>query len=630
MKHLVKIYRIMLRHWGYLVGGLVFMLGFAVLSGVSITMAIPLFDYVFKRPSGAVITNTSIPLLLENLGRMLAAQAGRHGLTGLFGSGHSLALWSEVKNVFLATDPYLLLVAICGALLVVIFIKNIFYYCHRVLFASLRGKTVIDARAMIYRKYLSQSLAFFNKTSVGDALIRITSDIKTMNDLCVDSTFDIFRNTLLLAVYICTALLINPRLFLVSILLFPLYSLVVGLLGRKIKKYARRLRHQSVRLFSTITERLYNMPIVKAFSREEHEYRTFQAINLKYYEFWRKSVIYSAINQPLSEINGTVVGVIVLLIGGHQVLSGASTLGKFTAFLFAVFSILNPIKQLTKAYMDFKKAMVSIERIGEILELREEIVEPAVPVRKEGFTSGLELRNIGFAYQGGPPVLKGVSLTITKGERVAIVGRSGAGKTTLVNLLPRLYDVSAGQILIDSVPVKDLAIKDLRTLFGLVTQESILFSDTIANNIRYGSLKPVTDAQVREAARIAYADEFIRQLPRQYDEMLNPKASNLSGGQKQRLCIARAIVGDPPILIFDEATSALDSEAEQKVQQAIERATANRTVIVIAHRLATVLSADKIVVLKEGKIVGLGSHPELLKSCDQYRTLYELQFKDQG
>ncbi len=225
-------------------------------------------------------------------------------------------------------------------------------------------------------------------------------------------------------------------------------------------------------------------------------------------------------------------------------------------------------------------------------------------------------------------VLKNISFDVTKGEQVAIIGGSGSGKTTLVNLLSRMYDKNSGEILIDEIPIENIKLKDLRRLFGTVTQESILFSDSISNNIRYGSLNDISDQEIIKAANIAYADEFIEKCPDKYDAVLGTKASNLSGGQKQRLCIARAIVGDPPILIFDEATSALDTEAEQKVQRAIEQATKNRTVIVIAHRLSTILSSDKIVVLDNGQIVGIDTHKELLKSCERYKTLYKLQFAD--
>ncbi|MCK4696217.1 MAG: ABC transporter ATP-binding protein, partial [Candidatus Cloacimonetes bacterium] len=304
------------------------------------------------------------------------------------------------------------------------------------------------------------------------------------------------------------------------------------------------------------------------------------------------------------------------------------TSGLFITFLLAIFSMLHPMKKITKAYTDIRKALVSLDRISVILNRQSEIVDSPSAIEKKSFENKIEFKDVSFSYDEQMEVLKNISFDVKKGEQVAIIGGSGSGKTTLVNLLSRMYDKNSGEILIDEIPIENIKLKDLRRLFGTVTQESILFSDSISNNIRYGSLNDISDQEIIKAANIAYADEFIEKYPDKYDAVLGTKASNLSGGQKQRLCIARAIVGDPPILIFDEATSALDTEAEQKVQRAIEQATKNRTVIVIAHRLSTILSSDKIVVLDNGQIVGIGIHKELLKSCERYKTLYKLQFAD--
>jgi subfamily B ATP-binding cassette protein MsbA len=379
-------------------------------------------------------------------------------------------------------------------------------------------------------------------------------------------------------------------------------------------------------------EEVFNgIKIVKSYSKEDHEMDKFAKENHNFYSSWLKSHLYQAVNVPLSEFNGTLTGVIVLLIGGRMVLDPGTALsfGAFTAFLFAVFSILHPMKELTKYYTEIRRALVSLERVFEILNKKSNITESENAVEKKNFTDKLQIEKLNFKYEN-TTILKDINLDITKGEKIALVGVSGGGKTTLVNLIERFYDPNEGSIKIDGTDIRQIKLKDLHNMFGTVTQESVLFNETVENNIRYGSNKELTFEDVKRAAKTAYADEFIERLENGYQTMLSPRASNLSGGQRQRLCIARAVVGDPPILIFDEATSALDSEAEQKVQKAIEMATKDRTVIVIAHRLSTILNSDRIVVIDKGEISGIGSHDELVISNEKYKMLYNIQFKDNG
>jgi len=630
MKNLLKLYKIMLRYWGYLVVGIIFMFGYAALSGVSLTMVIPLFDYVFTQRTTATVYNT-----LSQFSDAMGAIAARFlvQLKYVFSFHETAAfkpLLAELKTILSLTDPLLLLYIICAAVVILTLVKNIFYYVNKVMFANLRGKTILSIRNVMFEKYLRQSLAFFQLNKVGDSIVRMVSDVDIVNDRLIFSMFNIIRNLILLLVYTGIAISINARLFLLSLLVLPVFSVLLTLLGRKVKKYSQRIQTKFSDMFSNIEEVLNNIRIVKAFSREEWELDKFKKINRKYFVFWRKSVIYAGINVPLSELSGSILGVLIIVVGGRLILAPGSSfqLGEFTAFLLAIFSMQHPIKELTKGYANIKKAQVSLDRIFYILNQKSEIKNPDNPISKQTFDHSIVLKNVSFAYDGKAEVLKNISLEIKKGEKVAFVGSSGAGKTTLVNLIPRMYDVTAGEILIDGININRIDLKDLRMLFGTVTQDSILFSDTVANNIRYGSLQELSDEFIREAAKISYADEYIDKLPHQYEEMLHQKGANLSGGQKQRLCIARAIINNPPILIFDEATSALDTESEQKVQQAIDHATKNRTVLVIAHRLSTVLSADKIVVLDKGEIVGIGKHEELLKSCGRYQTLYRLQFED--
>lgn len=631
MKNIARLYKIMLRYWVYLVVGLIFMFGYAALSGVTVTMVIPLFDNVFgKHEAGIIYRNWSdlwpaIGQLMTDLGTQIK------NVFSFSRASNFQLLGDELEQILSQTEPLFLLYLICATVIFITLLKNLFFYINKIMFANLRGKTIMSIRNAMFEKYLSQSLAFFNINKAGDSIVRMINDVDIVNDMLLFPLVNnVVRDVVLMSVFIGIAVSINLRLFLYSLIILPLFSLLLALLGKKVKKYSRRIQIKFSDMFSNIEEVLNNMRIVKAFSRENWELEKFKQINRKYFVFWRRSVIYAGINVPLSELTGTLIGVVIILLGGSLMLSPDSTfkLGSFTAFLLAIFSMQHPVKELTQAYANIKKAQVSLDRIFYVLMQKSEIKNSDHPIPKKSFDKNIVFNNVSFAYDNETEVLKNISFEINKGEKVAFVGSSGSGKTTLVNLLPRMYDITQGEILIDDINIKEIELKDLRMLFGTVTQDSILFSDTIANNIRYGSLQDIAEELVWEAARISYADEFIDNFPNRYDEMLHQKGANLSGGQKQRLCIARAIVSNPPILIFDEATSALDTESEQKVQQAIDQATQNRTVLVIAHRLSTVLSADKIVVIDKGRIVGIGKHAELLKTCPRYQTLYRLQFDD--
>jgi ATP-binding cassette, subfamily B, bacterial MsbA len=628
MKNIIRLYRYMLKYWAYMIAGLIFMLGFAVFSGISITMAIPFFDYIFTDIRQDVVY-TSFPQFYQAIRTIIVNfQSQEQQIFSIFQKEIYQPLGEEIGKVLSNTDQMLLLWIIGIMILILILLKNIFFYGNKIMFANLRGRTIKDIRDIIFHKYLFQSLSFFGKNKIGDSLVRIVSDVKIVSDMFIKSIFTALQDLLLLIVNTIIALLINPKLFLISLVLFPIFSYILGFLGRKIKKYAKRIQKQSSEMFSNVDETLSSMRIVKGFAREDYEMLKFQNINNKHFSFWKRSILYAAVNTPLSELNSTLMGVIVMIIGGSQVLTPNSTFsaGLFVTFLLAMFSMLHPMKKITTAYTEIRKAMVSLDRISEILDRTSEIKEKKNAVSISEFNDKIRFQNVSFAYEEGKYVLENISFSVLKGEKVALIGSSGSGKTTCVNLLPRMYDKTSGNIYIDDIPIENIKLKDLRMLFGTVTQESILFTDTVKNNISYGSLKEVSDEDISRAAKIAYADEFIEKLPNKYDQLLNTKASNLSGGQKQRLCIARAVVGDPPILIFDEATSSLDTEAEQKVQKAIEQATKDRTVIMIAHRLSTVLSSDKIIVFDQGKIIGMGKHEELLESCERYKILYNLQF----
>ena len=628
--NLIQIYRMMFRYWHILLMGLVAMLLYALFSGISITLVIPLFDYVFRASPVPVQYHDAGAFIQELLGRIGGFFAETGSVFSIRNLNDLTPLWESIKDLMQHTDSLALLWVICGFVVVTIILKNIFFYIHRVLLISLRGNTVRDVRNLMFSKYMGQSLEFYNQHRVGDAIVRMVNDVNIVSDQFIRSILDALRDVISIAVYLRIALLLNPRLLLYSVIIVPLFTLMVSVLGKKIKKYSKRIQAQLSNMFSAVEEALNSMKIVKAFRREESEYHNFKAINNAHLSQWKKAQYYTTLNVPITELNTVAMGVVVIILGGELILSPGSTfsLGDFTAFLFALFSMLHPLKSLTQIYIEIKKALVSLERISAVMNREPTVVDAVDAVEKHGFEKSIEFSKVSFYYEPGKPVIQDFDLVIHKGEKVALVGSSGGGKTTLANLLNRMYDVKEGSIKIDGVDVRQIKLSHLRKLFGVVTQDSLLFTRSLRDNIAYGSLEPVSDEQLRRAAEIANADEFIQQYPGQYDGILQSKGSNLSGGQRQRLCIARAIVGDPPILIFDEATSALDTENEQKVQQAIDEATQNRTVILIAHRLSTILKADKIVVIEQGRIVGQGTHAELMESCPRYQYLYNLQFSN--
>ncbi len=623
MKNIVYIYKVMLKYWVSFVFGVIFMLGYALFSGISVMMAMPLLDYVFKNTNRIITYKTSSDFF-NAIFKVVTEYFSQNGLS--INKKIAMPYFLRLKDILSKSDPVMLLWIIGFSVLTMILIKNIFFFGKRVLFANLRGKTIRDIRNKMFEKYLYQSIMFLNKNKIGDSLVRMVSDVKIISDFFINSFFDLFQAILLLLVYLRLAAYLNLKLFFITLLIVPFFSILITYLGKKIKKYAKRIQRQSSTMFSNVEEVLNGIKIVKLFSGEDREMSIFKKINEKHFKYWRKSLVYSSFNVPISELNGTIIGVIILIVGGKQVLDPkiSFSFGAFTSFLLAIFSSLHPLKVITKTYTSIKKAMVSVDRVFAILNSKNQLTESPNPVSKKDFTDKIKIKNLSFAINE-KPILKDINFEINKGEKIAIVGKSGAGKTTLINLLTRIYDATKGEILIDNINIKKIKIKDLRKLFGVVTQEPILFNMTVEDNIIYGR-EGLTEQDVKKACKIAYADEFIEKFPKKYKHILDNKATNLSGGQKQRLCIARAIVNNPPILIFDEATSSLDTESEKRVQDALTQAQKNRTVVVIAHRLSTILSADKILVMDDGKIICMGTNKELLENCELYKKLHKLQF----
>ncbi|MDD5316596.1 MAG: ABC transporter ATP-binding protein [Candidatus Cloacimonetes bacterium] len=626
--NLILLYRMMFRYWPYILAGLVSMALYALFSGVSITALIPLFDFVFN-PNKPELIYHNAPQVFSAIKAAVAEFFATEGSIWQISSLKELApLWEDLKEVMMYSESLSLLYLLCLFIVIVIVLKNLAYFANRSFFVLLRGRTIRDMRGHMFHRYLNQSLEFYGKNQVGDAIVRMVNDVEIVSNQFIFATFNSIRDLSTVIVYMYIAIYLNPKLFAYSILVVPLLTFTIGFLGKKIKKYSRRIQNQISAMFSAVEEVLNSIKIVKAFRREDEEYKAFRKINNRHQKLWQKAQIYSAMNVPLSELNSAITGVVVVIIGGGMILDpgGNFSLGDFTAFLFAVFSMLHPMKSITQLYTEIKKATVSLDRIALVLNQESNIQDDANAVSKTDFTDSIEFRDVSFWYKPGKPVIHKLNLKIPKGKKIAFVGASGGGKTTVTNLINRLYDVKEGSILLDGIDYRKIKLDDLRNLFGVVTQDSVLFTKTVLENIAYGSKKELSAADIRSAAKIAHADEFIETFPDKYEQMLDIKGLNLSGGQRQRLCIARAIVGNPPILIFDEATSALDTESERMVQDAIDEATRNRTVILIAHRLSTILAADKIVVLEAGRIVGVGNNEELLATSERYQTLYNLQF----
>lgn len=486
---------------------------------------------------------------------------------------------------------------------------------------------VQDVRNDLYSHSMGLSMKYYVRNSTGKMMSRILNDVGVMQRSAADVLVDAVRESFTLVGLIISAFYSDWRLATVAFLVLPLSIFPASVIGRKIKQYTQHSQAVMGRLTAVLQEGFSGVKVIKAFGTEAYETIRFQAENLSFYKFIRKTLKYDAASAPVIEILASLGIAGVFWYGLHRVISGAISQGELFAFVASVLMIYGPVKRLMKINNDIQRSIGAAERVFEVLDEIPDISD-ATRARVLPRVSGLvAFDRVSFAYDD-EPVLDAVSLKAEPGQVVALVGPSGAGKTTLVGLITRFYDPSAGAILIDGVDIREVTQDSLKQNIALVDQETFLFNDTLRNNIRYGR-REATDAEVEEAARMAYADEFIAQLPEGYESGIGDRGVRLSGGQRQRICIARAILRDAPILILDEATSALDTESEAMVQQALANLMKNRTTFVIAHRLSTVMHADRIVVMEGGRIVDSGTHQELLGRCDLYRKLYEMQFRDE-
>ena len=591
----------------YLVWSVVFNILSAVLNIFSFMAIIPILQILFQT-GGDNVPQSLMPWSWDNLQEALSNNANYY-------------VGQLIQNI----GPTTTLLVIGIFLAFMTFLKTGAYFLSSATIIPIRTGVVRDIRNQLYRKITSLPLGFFSEERKGDIIARMSGDVAEVENSIMSSLDMLFKNPVLIVAYFSTLLIISWQLTLFTLVFVPVMGWFMGMVGRKLKQNSIKAQALWSDTMSQVEETLGGLRIIKAFCAEKKMNNRFDRINSAYRNDIMRVNIRQQMAHPMSEFLGTVMIVIVLWFGGILVLSGDKMLTgpTFIYYLVMLYSIINPLKEFSKAGYNIPKGLASMERIDKILNAENNIVENPSPRHIASFEHQIEFRNVSFRYDK-KWILRNINLTIPKGKTIALVGQSGGGKSTLVDLIPRYYDVQEGEVLIDGVNVKDLGIHNLRQLIGNVNQEAILFNDSFRNNISFG-VDGATDEQIAEAAKIANAYDFIMQTEKQFDTPVGDRGSRLSGGQRQRVSIARAILKNPPILILDEATSALDTESERLVQDALERLMKTRTTVAIAHRLSTIKCADEICVIHEGEIVERGTHDQLLAIDGYYKKLNDMQ-----
>ncbi|MDT0621896.1 ABC transporter ATP-binding protein [Croceitalea vernalis] len=604
MNYFKKILRFAIpyRKFGFL--NIFFNILYALFSALSFAALIPMLDVLFK-PEDKVYKE---PLYT--------------GFSGL--KDYLQEYINYLVTSYSGDDEMKGLILVVGLVLVLFLLKNIFNYLAMFFITFLRNGVLKDIRNNMYKKVVDLPISYFSEKRKGDVIARITSDVLEIQHSFLSVLELIVREPLTILFTILIMFGISAKLTIFVFLFIPIAGMIISRVGKSLKKKSDRVQREQGEFLSIVEETLGGLRVIKAFSAESKFYQTFAKSTNRFFNFSNSLLNRKNLASPTSEFLGILVIGVLLWYGGKMVLVDQTLdASSFIAYMGLAYNILTPAKAISKATYGVKKGNAAAERVLDILETQNPIKNPKSSQSKVTFENCLELKNVSFKYENDY-VLEDFNLKVNKGHTVALVGQSGSGKSTIANLATRFYDVNKGEILIDDINIKNIKKKSLRNLMGLVTQDSILFNDTVKNNIGLGK-EGATHEEIIEAAKIANAHEFILELPDGYETNIGDSGNKLSGGQKQRLSIARAVLKNPPIMILDEATSALDTESERLVQDALEKMMRNRTSIVIAHRLSTIQNADSIVVMHKGKIIEQGTHDELMKSAKNYRKLVEMQ-----
>ena len=601
-----RMFKLVIQHWPYLLLSTLASLIYVVLNSASIWLTASLINNILMDFQQLVADHSQL--------------TGENSLT----LNEKLKFWTD--GFILRGTPQETLKVLCLTIMVVFLTKNIFLYMKNYFMTVVQFHLITEMRNRLYKHFNALSLSYFDQKKSGELTSIVINDVANLRHALGTSFHQLLVEPINLLAFIILLFIISWKLALLSIVILPIAGLTILSIGRSIRRKSKRTAAMIAGITNIITETLSSIRVVKAFAMEGYEVQRFFKETHHYFQLILRRAKLRLLASPITETLGVMIGVLLLWVGGIEVLSGEGlTPEDFLRFILLLFAMMDPLRKLSKVNVSLQAGAASAERIFSILDTEPNIVDKTDSVKINSFEKQIMFNNVSFKYEFDDTVLKDISFEIEKGSVVALVGSSGAGKSTLADLIPRFYDVDKGGITIDGHDIRDLSLNSLRRLMGIVTQETILFNDTVRANIAYGQID-INDEQVIPAAKAANALKFINELSEGFDTVIGEKGVKLSGGQRQRLAIARAIMKNPPILILDEATSALDTESERLVHKALETLMVDRTVLVIAHRLSTVTNADKIILLDKGEIKEMGTHNELMEKKGLYRNLYNIQF----